>query len=117
MPGLPRWRKEFNIQHCLSSQKLRIPIIDKHVTNMLTFVQKMAAIQPDIVFGDGDEHSRDTPEMRKFCRKLAADGMVPLKNTGNVLPTKANTLAVIDPNAKGTVNSGGGSAALTYLRR
>lgn len=87
---------------------------------MLTFVQKMAATQPDIVFGDGKERSRDTPEMRKFCRKLAADGMVLLKNTGNVLPitpTKASTVAVIGPNAKGTIISGGGSAALkpTYV--
>src|SRR6266702_2155752 len=115
MPGPPRWRTEFLIQHCLSSQKLKIPVIDKRVINMLTFVQKMAAIHPDIVFGDGKERSRDTPEMRKFCRKLAADGMVLLKNTGSVLPitpTKAKTIAVIGPNAKGTVISGGGSAAL-----
>lgn len=59
--------------------------------------------------------------MRKFCRKLAADGIVLLKNTGNVLPItplKAKTVAVIGPNAKGTVISGGGgSAALkpTYI--
>ena len=79
---------------------------------MLTFVQKMAALQPDIVFGDGEERSRDTAEMRKFCRKLAADGIVLLKNTGNVLPItplKAKTVAVIGPNAKGTVISGGGA--------
>ncbi|KIJ69540.1 glycoside hydrolase family 3 protein [Hydnomerulius pinastri MD-312] len=120
MPGPPRWRTEFLIQHCLSSQKLKIPVIDERVANMLTFIQKMAAINPDIVFGDGHEGSRDTPQMRKFTRRLAADGMVLLKNTGNILPItpkKVKTVAVIGPNAKGTIISGGGSAALkpTYV--
>ncbi|KAH7921492.1 glycoside hydrolase family 3 protein [Leucogyrophana mollusca] len=120
MPGPPRWRTAFLIQHCLSSQKLKMPVIDERAGNMLEFVKKMAQINPDIVFGDGIERSRDSPEIRKFCRKLAADGMVLLKNTGNFLPIsprKVKTVAVIGPNAKGTVISGGGSAALkpTYV--
>ncbi|EGN92018.1 glycoside hydrolase family 3 protein [Serpula lacrymans var. lacrymans S7.3] len=120
MPGPPRWRTAFLIQHCLSSQKLKMPTLDERAHKMLTFIQKMARIHPDIVFGDGTERSRDSPEMRKFCRKLAGDGMVLLKNTGNFLPitpTKVKKIAVIGPNAKGNVISGGGSAALkpTYV--
>ncbi|KAG9318362.1 hypothetical protein JVU11DRAFT_452 [Chiua virens] len=116
MPGPPRWGTENLIRHCLSSQKLKTGAIDKRVANMLTFVQKTAQIQPGIVFGDGKEHSCDTPEMRKFCRKLAAEGTVLLKNTGSVLPItpmKAGTVAIIGPNARVTVISGSGSAAPT----
>jgi beta-glucosidase len=82
---------------------------------MLTFIQKMARKNPEIVYGDGSEGTRDSSEARLFCRKVAADGMVLLKNEGNLLPftaQKVRKLAVIGPNAQGRVISGGGSAAL-----
>lgn len=37
---------------------------------MLTFVQKMAALQPDIVFGDGEERSRDTAKCASSVENL-----------------------------------------------
>lgn len=97
-----------------------MPTLDERVTNILTFVQRQAKRNPDVVYGDGQERSRDTPEARQFCRKLAADGIVLLKNQRGLLPFKAGrvrSLAVIGPNAKGRVISGGGSAALkaTYV--
>lgn len=82
---------------------------------MLTFIQKMARKNPEIVYGDGSEGTRDSPEARLFCRKVAANGMVLLKNEGNLLPLtaqKIKKLAVIGPNAKARIISGGGSAAL-----
>jgi beta-glucosidase len=82
---------------------------------MLSFIQKMARKNPEIVYGDGSEDTRDSPEAKQFCRKVAADGMVLLKNKENLLPLtlqKVKKLAVIGPNARGRVISGGGSAAL-----
>ena len=66
-----------------------------------------------MVFGDGVEQTRDTPEMRAFARKLANEGMVLLRNEENVLPIKPGTkITIIGPNAKARVISGGGSANL-----
>jgi hypothetical protein len=115
MPGPPRWRTSLLIHHCLACQKLLLPTVDERVTNVLSFIQKMARKNPEVVYGDGFEGTRDSAQTRVFCRKVAADGMVLLKNEKNFLPLtsqKIKKLAVIGPNARGRVISGGGSAAL-----
>ncbi|KAJ6546416.1 beta-glucosidase, partial [Mycena vulgaris] len=115
MPGPPRWRTPVLVNHCLTSQKLLLPTLNERVTNLLTFVQNQARKNPDVVYGDGIERTRDSPEARKFCRKLAADGIVLLKNKDNLLPlssAQTKTLAIIGPNALQHIISGGGSAAL-----
>jgi beta-glucosidase len=73
---------------------------------LLTFVQSQAQRNADVVYGDGAERTRDSPEARSFCRKLAADGIVLLKNEGNLLPLKAKKLAIIGPNALQHIISG-----------
>ncbi|KAG7452963.1 glycoside hydrolase family 3 protein [Guyanagaster necrorhizus] len=120
MPGPPRWRTQPLVSHCLTSQKVLPRVIDERVTTLLRFVQHQARRNPDVVYGDGKERSRDSPEARTFCRKLAADGIVLLKNQGHLLPLSAENvkhLAIIGPNAKSSVISGGGSAQLkaTYV--
>lgn len=48
-------------------------------------------------------------------RKVGANAIVLLKNEGNILPLDRETLkkvAIIGPNAKALVSSGGGSASL-----
>ncbi|EKM82934.1 hypothetical protein AGABI1DRAFT_118340 [Agaricus bisporus var. burnettii JB137-S8] len=115
MPGPPRWRQPLLVLQTLSTQKILLQKIDECVSNLLTFIQKQARCNPEVVYGDGVERTRDTPENRAFCRKLAAEGMVLLKNTNNVLPlspNKVKRVAIIGPNAKERVISGGGSAAL-----
>lgn len=115
MPGPPRWRSSLLVNHCISARKLLARTIDVRVSNMLTFIQKVARRNPDVVYGDGIERMRDSPEGRAFCRHLASDGMVLLKNEGGLLPlveSKAKRIAVIGPSVKGRVISGGGSAAL-----
>ncbi|KDR81345.1 hypothetical protein GALMADRAFT_221203 [Galerina marginata CBS 339.88] len=100
MPGPPRWRTSSHVLH---------------FTNLLTFVQQQARKNSEIVFGGGTERSRNTPEMRRFCRMIAAEGIVLLKNKGNILPLSGETplnIAVIGPNVKERIISGGGSAAL-----
>ncbi|KAF9021687.1 glycoside hydrolase family 3 protein [Hymenopellis radicata] len=120
MPGPPRWRTHVLMSHCLTSQKLLPRVLDERVTNMLTFIQHQARRNPEVVYGDGIERSRDSPKARVFCRKVAADGIVLLKNRDNLLPLSAGKikrLAIIGPNAKERVISGGGSAQLkaTYI--
>lgn len=117
MPGPPRWRTPLLVNHMLSCQKILPSTIDERVTKLLEFVQSQARRNPEVVFGDGEERSRDSEETRRFTRRLAADGMVLLKNDGPVLPLlpasgKVRKIAIIGPNAKERVISGGGSAAL-----
>lgn len=104
----------------LTAQKLLPRVLDERVTNMLDFVQRQARRNPEVVYGDGIERSRDSPEARAFCRKLTADGIVVLKNRDGVLPLregKVKTITIVGPNAKERVISGGGSAQLkaTYV--
>ena len=120
MPGPPRWRTPLLIGHLLSCQKVLESTLDQHATRIISFVQRQARRNPDVVFGDGVERSRDSPEGRSFCRRLAAEGMVVLKNDQDVLPVKegkVKTVALIGPRVKERVISGGGSAALrpTYV--
>ncbi|KAJ7489963.1 glycoside hydrolase family 3 protein [Mycena galericulata] len=114
MPGPPRWRTPLLVNHCLTSQKLSLFTLNDRVENLLTFVQNQARRNPEVVYGDGVERTRDSPEARKFCRRLAADGIVLLKNKDNLLPLSPETkrLAIIGPNALQHIISGGGSAAL-----
>ncbi|KAF8964639.1 glycoside hydrolase family 3 protein [Flammula alnicola] len=106
MPGPPRWRTPLLVLHCLSARKLLSSTLDERVTNILSFVQQQARKNPAV--------------LRQFCRALAAEGIVLLKNRENLLPLSQQTplnIAVIGPNAKERVISGGGSAALkaTYI--
>lgn len=115
MPGPTKWRSPTLVIHMLSSQKLLIKDLNQRAETILTFIQKLARRNPDVVYGDGREGTRDSPEARKFCRKLTAQSLVLLKNTNNVLPLtpkKVKSIAIIGPHAKDTIISGGGSAAL-----
>ncbi|PSR75116.1 hypothetical protein PHLCEN_2v9301 [Hermanssonia centrifuga] len=117
MPGPPRWRTPLLVNHMLGCQKVLPAAIDERVTTLLTFVQRQAKRNPEVVYGDGKERTRDSEEARQFTRKLAAEGMVLLKNNGPVLPIKPVAekivkVAIIGPNAKERIISGGGSAAL-----
>jgi beta-glucosidase len=120
MPGPPRWRTPLLMNGCLGSRKILMSTLNKRAETVLKFVQKVARASPDIVYGDGQERSRDSLEIRRFCRRVAADGIVLLKNQGNILPIRGDRdckIAVIGPNADSKVISGGGSAALkpTYV--
>lgn len=62
------------------------------------------------------EEGIDTPELRQLLRTAAADAIVLLKNDRNILPLSTRgdlkKIAVIGPNAKQAMTSGGGSARL-----
>ncbi|KAF9066829.1 glycoside hydrolase family 3 protein [Rhodocollybia butyracea] len=115
MPGPTRWRSPTLVNHVLSSHKLLPSTLNERVKNMLSFIQHQARLNPEVVYGDGKERTRDSPDMRKFCRNLAGQGIVLLKNSNAILPLNKNRvrkLGIIGPGAKGNIISGGGSAAL-----
>jgi beta-glucosidase len=117
MPGPPRWRTPLLIAHSLSAGKITHATLTERARSMLAFIQRCATSAPDVVFGTGEETTRDDPEGRTFVRRVASEGMVLLKNEGDILPLEAKPdqrlkVAVIGPNAKDYVISGGGSAAL-----
>ncbi|KAG8920897.1 hypothetical protein FRC00_009389, partial [Tulasnella sp. 408] len=121
MPGPPRWRTPLLMSGTYGCQKVLLSDIEKRAGNVLEFAQRIARLSPDTVFGDGVEHeTRDTSEVKSFNRRLGSEGMVLLKNQNNALPLgKGLKVAVIGPNAKGRVASGGGSAFLksSYIVR
>lgn len=119
MPGPPRWRTPVLVAHSLSAGKLAFTTLTARARSVLALVQRCARAAPDVIWGTGEERTRDDPVGRTFVRRVASEGMVLLKNESNILPIQGSAdpgrrtkVAVIGPNAKGYVISGGGSAAL-----
>ena len=123
MPGKPVCRTNPLVYRALKAQKLSVRganSLNSRVFQLLKFVQHQAKLNPEIVWGDGEERTTpaDSPEAhkaRELCRKIAADAIVLLKNEDGVLPIKKEKykkVAIVGPNAKERVISGGGSAAL-----
>ncbi|RYP22201.1 hypothetical protein DL767_009109 [Monosporascus sp. MG133] len=109
MPGPPRFRGEalkFNV----STDKVRMHILDQRVRAMLDFVKKCAASG---VGENAPEKTADTPETAELLRRIGNEAIVLLKNENSVLPLKKDKkTVVIGPNAKVATYHGGGSAAL-----
>ncbi|KLT43432.1 putative beta-glucosidase [Cutaneotrichosporon oleaginosum] len=119
MPGPTIWRQPRMVQHLLTSHKLEMRTIDARAREVLAWCQKLAQLNPELVYRPPmPERTRDSDSERAsdaaILRRLAGEGVVLLKNDG-VLPIRQGRVAVIGPNAKTRVISGGGSAALRPL--
>ncbi|KAI3616685.1 beta-glucosidase [Moniliophthora roreri] len=112
MPG-PTVMRGNAVMRALAAQKLFPSDIDDRVRKILELLEK--AFASGIPFG-APEKPVDTPELRQLLRTTAADSVVLLKNTKNLLPLTSSSnikkIAVIGPNAKTAFTSGGGSARL-----
>ncbi|KAF8663458.1 hypothetical protein AX16_001028 [Volvariella volvacea WC 439] len=116
MPG-PSVMRGKALERALIAEKVFPSDIDARVEKVLELVKR--AHESGIPF-NAPEKSIDTPEIRQTLRTAAADAIVLLKNDNQLLPLtvdKAKKIAVIGPNAKQAVPSGGGSASLlpTYV--
>ena len=99
----------------LKSQKLSPQQLDKAAKALLKWVQRLARANPQIVYEETiDEITRDDPTGadHRLARQAAVEGIVLLKNEPAVLPIRSGKVAVIGPNAKAKVLTGGGAAQL-----
>ncbi|KAF8963765.1 beta-glucosidase [Flammula alnicola] len=115
MPGINKWRTVDFMTRSLNARKITVRTIKQRAKKVVELVKKCAAGAPEVLDGDGLERTVDTPETTALLRKVAAESIVLLRNESAVLPLKPQELkkiAVVGPNAKAIVLSGGGSAAL-----
>ncbi|KAG6915306.1 hypothetical protein DXG01_012229 [Tephrocybe rancida] len=109
MPGPSLFRGKA-LERSIVTEKLFHADIDPRVREVLELIKRAHA--SGIPF-DGPEESYDSPELRQTLRTAAADAIVLLKNEKKLLPLRGvKKVAVIGPNAKYAMTSGGGSAQL-----
>ena len=109
MPS-PQFMNEASLLPAIKSGRVSVVTIDDKVRRIL---------RKAIEFGFLDEPQTDTSiplynqEARETALQASREGMVLLKNSGDLLPldkTKLKTIAVVGPNAYPAVITGGGSA-------
>lgn len=132
MPGVEKWRTQDKVKRSIVAKKTTLRIIKARARKVLELVKRVCAINAEVrahsikylkatsylvsqvINGDGVERWQKSDEDSALMRKVGAQSLVLLKNENNVLPLKTNiqTIAIIGPNAKASVISGGGSASL-----
>lgn len=114
-PGPARWRSAALVCHALTAHKIDEDQLDELTHHILSWVQKCAQMNEDVVYSkDKKEYTRwDAKETdSKLARRIGSEGICLLKNDGPILPLSRGKIAVIGPNAKAKVFTGGGSARL-----
>ncbi len=112
MPGPPVWRGE-KLLRAFHGGEVDEATIDESVRRLLGTIVKSGAFEDP---ADRPERAVDKPEHRALAHQAAAEGMVLLKNEGNILPLSTDevkSLAIIGPNAKVARIMGGGSSHVT----
>ncbi|KAF7296605.1 Glycoside hydrolase family 3 protein [Mycena chlorophos] len=115
MPGVNKWRSLDLMNRSIASRKLTQRVVKQRATKVLELVKKCAIGAPEVLDGDGLERTFESDEDKALMRAVAAQSIVLLKNDKGLLPLDASKLkkvAIVGPNAKAKVLSGGGSAAL-----
>ncbi|KIM30941.1 glycoside hydrolase family 3 protein [Serendipita vermifera MAFF 305830] len=115
MPGTRGFRSQYQMNWSIQARKITVKAVKDRARKVLDLVQKASKGCPESIDGDGIERTNDSEEDKAVMRELAGKTIVLLKNEGQVLPLQAESLkkvAIIGGNAKATVLSGGGSAAL-----
>ncbi|WEJ94853.1 beta-glucosidase [Yamadazyma tenuis] len=111
MPGPTYYRSVNAIKHMVESRELNIQFLDERVRNVLNLVN--FTLDSGIIADGPEDTDNDTQETSALLRKLSAESIVLLKNEDKILPlAKYEKIAVIGPNAKTGIFSGGGSAFL-----
>jgi beta-glucosidase len=109
MPGPPQWRGQ-KLLAAAEAGEVDLAEIDESVRRMLRVITRAGAFeQPEL----RPEQAVDRPEHRTLLRAAAAEGIVLLKNSSDILPVdldRVTSVAIIGPNAKTAQIMGGGSA-------
>jgi beta-glucosidase len=109
MPGPGVWRGDLLLQ-AVERGEVDEATLDTSIRRLLLLLQRAGVFEhPE----EPAEQGNDLPEHRALIREAAAEGIVLLKNEGDVLPLqreKLNSVAIIGPNAKVARIMAGGSA-------
>lgn len=110
MPGPTQFRGKI-LSIAVATRKVPHAAVDDAVRNVLNFTKKIKQSRAEP--WSGDPSASNTPESRALIRKLAADGIVLLKNDEGTLPVKNakdRSFGLIGHHFKLPSLSGGGSA-------
>jgi beta-glucosidase len=104
-----RWKR---LRKIYKQGKLTEQDINKNVSSLLRVMFFTGIFDDPAALPKG---SRNTPEHWAVARKIADEGIVLLKNAGDLLPldiTKVKSIAVLGPNANKKRGQGGGSSMI-----
>lgn len=110
MPGPTQFRGKL-LSIAVNTRKVSQRAVDEAARNVLNLTQKITRAVPEQ--WSGNPSAANTPENRALVRKLAADGIVLLKNEKGLLPIrdgKSKSFGLIGHPFKLPALSGGGSA-------
>jgi beta-glucosidase len=111
MPGPSKWRKVEQVKEALEKGDLVRDDIEQAAARVLHLVDRTKGLSDQTP--ETPEQSIDNPETRDLILQAGIEGLTLLKNENNVLPIKnAKKIAMIGPNVKRAIVSGGGSAGL-----
>ncbi|KAL4900763.1 hypothetical protein BDW74DRAFT_170545 [Aspergillus multicolor] len=113
MPGPTKWRGD-KLLKAIDKGEVSEDTIDASATRVLELAKRLGRFEdPD----ETPEVALQNPERDQFIQAAGAEGMVLLKNEGNVLPLpKGSTVAVIGHHGSNAALGGGGSARVDSLR-
>lgn len=112
MPGPARWMGS-DLLKAVQDGRVGEAVIDDKIRRLLCLIARTGSFEKP---GADAERAVDKPEHRALLRKVAAEGIVLLKNDRDILPldvAKIRKLAIIGPGAKVALIQGGGSAQVT----
>ncbi|KAG8911925.1 hypothetical protein FRC01_005402 [Tulasnella sp. 417] len=117
MPGVNKWRVDEKVQRCITANKITVRTVKERAASVLRLVQQLSRTNAEVIDGDGKETYEKNDADSALMRRVAAESLVLLKNADNILPIKPadsgiKKIAIIGPNAKAAVVSGGGSASM-----
>ncbi|KAF2634947.1 hypothetical protein P280DRAFT_437989, partial [Massarina eburnea CBS 473.64] len=116
MPGPSKWRKLDQVLEALEKGEVTREEIELSAGNVLYLVERTKGL--DDRSPEPAEQSIDNEATRNLILQAGIEGLVLLKNENEVLPVKnAKKIALIGPNVKRAIASGGGSAGLNPYYR
>ncbi|KAF2270734.1 hypothetical protein CC78DRAFT_140767 [Lojkania enalia] len=110
MPGPTKWRKLDQVLECLERGEVTREQIERAAGNVLYLVDRTKGLDGA---PEPPERSNNNPETSNLIRQAGIEGLTLLKNENNVLPIRnATKIALIGPNVKRAIATGGGSAGV-----
>lgn len=111
MPGPSKWRKMDQILEALEKGQITRKEIEESAARVLYLVDRTKGLGN--MTPEEPERSNNNAETSNLILQTAIQGLTLLKNEDNVLPIRdARKIALIGPNVKRAIASGGGSAGL-----